>query len=224
LKGLLGNVGERVTSITEKGGSVLFEGSQGSLLDLIHGSYPYVTSTHTTASYVPAALGISPGNAGRPLGVTKCYATRVGGGPFPTEMTGPLADEVRGLGNEFGATTGRPRRVGWIDLVALRYTVRLNGVSEIAVTKVDVLSRVKEFKVCVAYRHLGEETADFQASLGHLPEVEPVYESPFLLHGASYEGGLPKEGRLFIEYLQDELRVPVKLVSHGEERTKTIEL
>ena len=224
LEGLVGDVGARVVEIGESGGSVLFEGSQGSLLDLLHGSYPFVTSTHTTASYVPAALGIPPSLGGKSLGVTKCYTTRVGEGPFPTEIRGPLADSIRSVGNEYGATTGRPRRVGWIDLVALKYTVKLNGASELAVSKVDVLSQINEFKVCVAYRRDGSETSDFQASLARLSEVEPVYESPFLLRGADYDHGLPAKGRKLVDYLEKELRVPVKLVSHGEERSKTIEL
>ena len=224
LGGLVGDVSMRVADVTEKGGSVLFEGSQGSLLDLLHGSYPYVTSTHTTAAYISAALGVPPSMAGRPLGVTKCYTTRVGGGPFPTEEKGPLAERIRSLGNEYGATTGRPRRVGWLDLVALKYAVRLNGAKEVVVSKLDVLSQVKEFKVCVAYRHLGGETSDFQASLGHLGEVEPVYETPFSLHGASFDSGLPPEGKKFVEYLEKRLDVEVALVSHGEERTSTIQL
>ena len=224
LEGLVGDVGARVVEIGESGGSVLFEGSQGSLLDLLHGSYPFVTSTHTTASYVPAALGIPPSLGGKSLGVTKCYTTRVGEGPFPTEIRGPLADSIRSVGKEYGATTGRPRRVGWIDLVALRYTVKLNGASELAVSKVDVLSQINEFKVCVAYRRDGSETSDLQASLAHLSEVEPVYESPFLLRGADYDHGLPAKGRKLVDYLENELGVRVKLVSHGEERSKTIEL
>lgn len=224
LEGILGNVSERISEISAKGGSVLFEGSQGSLLDLLHGSYPFVTSTHTTASYIPASLGIPPSLAGTSLGVTKCYATRVGGGPFPSEMPGESADGVRALGKEFGATTGRPRRVGWLDLVALRYTTKLNGANAVALTKVDVLSHFKEFKVCVAYKHEGSESSDFQASLGHLSQVEPVFDSPFTLYGASYDGGLPREGRMLVDYLEDHLGVPVRLVSHGEERSKTIEL
>jgi len=224
LQGLVGDVGARVVEMSESGGSVLFEGSQGSLLDLLHGSYPFVTSTHTTSSYVPAALGIPPSLGGKSLGVTKCYTTRVGGGPFPTEIRGPLADSIRSVGDEYGATTGRPRRVGWIDLVALKYTVKLNGALELAVSKVDVLSQIKEFKVCVAYRHDGSETTDFQASLAHLSEVDPVYESPFLLQGADYDHGLPAKGRKFVDYLEKELGVQVKLVSYGEERSKTIEL
>ena len=224
LGGLVGDVAGRISRIGENGGSVLFEGSQGTLLDLIHGSYPFVTSTHTTASYIPAALGISPSLAGNSLGVTKCYVTRVGGGPFPTETTGPTGEQMRALGNEFGATTGRPRRVGWLDSVALRYAARINGASEIALTKVDVLSQVKEIKICVAYSRLGSESTDFQSSIGHLAEVEPVYESPFSLYGASFDSGLPREGKLLVSYLEDQLRVPVRIVSHGEERARTIEL
>ena len=223
LQSLAGSASGRVTTISETGGAVLFEGSQGTLLDLTHGSYPYVTSTHTTSSYVSTALGIPPSMAGKALGVTKCYTTRVGGGPFPSEVKGPLADEIRSLGNEYGATTGRPRRVGWLDLVALKYTIKLNGAEVIAVSKLDVLSQVKEFKVCVAYRHQGTETADFQSSLGHLGEVEPVYETPLSLHGANFDGTLPSEAKRFVEFLEKELDVDVTLISYGEERSKTIE-
>lgn len=224
LSPVTGDVSEKVTAISESGGAVLFESSQGSLLDLLHGSYPYVTATHTVASYIPAALGINPSMAGKSLGVTKCYTTRVGGGPFPTEITGPLAESLRGLGGEYGATTGRPRRVGWLDLVALKYTVRLNGSKEIAVSKLDVLSQIRDFRVCVAYRNDGSETTDFQAVLGRLGQVEPVYETPFQMQGAKFEGGLPAEGRRLVDYLERELGVKVVLVSHGEERSKTIEL
>ena len=224
LSPMAGDAAERVEDISGKGGSVLFEGSQGSLLDLLHGSYPFVTSTHTTAAHIPAALGIDPSLAGTSLGVTKCYTTRVGGGPFPTEIAGPLAESLRRLGNEYGATTGRPRRVGWLDLVALRYTIRLNGAREVALSKLDVLSKLNDLKVCTAYRRDGKETTDFVSSIGHLAEVEPVYETPLRIHGASFDGGLPPEGRRFVEYLEKELRVKVTLVSHGEERSNTIEL
>jgi adenylosuccinate synthase len=227
-KGLLapltGDVGGRVVDIDEKGGSVLFEGSQGTLLDLVHGSYPYVTSTHTITSYIPAGLGIPPSLSGKSMGVAKAYTTRVGEGPFPTEIKGPLAEKLRSVGKEYGATTGRPRRVGWLDLVALKYAVRINGVSELAVSKVDVLSDAGEFRACVAYRHEGSESSNFQRALGHLSEVEPVYESPFTLQGAKFGGGLPSEGRKLVEYLEEELKIQVKLVSYGEERSMTIEL
>ncbi|MDA4119731.1 MAG: adenylosuccinate synthetase [Thaumarchaeota archaeon] len=224
LAGIVGSASARIIAIIERGGSVLFEGSQGTLLDLIHGSYPFVTGTHTTASYIPASLGIPPSAAGESLGVMKCYATRVGSGPFPTEVKGPVADNIRSIGNEYGATTGRPRRVGWLDLVALRYSISLNGTEKIVVSKLDVLSQIREFKVCVAYNYQGSETADFHGSLAHLEEVEPVYESPFSMHGARYDSGLPEEGKKLVTYLEKELRVSVSMVSHGEERSMTIEL
>jgi len=221
---LVGDVSSRVVDIGQAGGSVLFEASQGTLLDLLHGSYPFVTSSHTVASYASAGLGIPPSEGGEPLGVMKCYTTRVGGGPFPTEIKGSISDQIRSVGNEYGATTGRPRRVGWLDLVALRYAIRLNGVKNIAVSKLDVLSEVKEFRACIAYRHMGSETGDFQHSLGHLHEVEPVYESPLSMQGAKYDSALPAQAKRLIQYLEAALKVRVSLVSHGEERSRTIEL
>ncbi|MDG7013477.1 MAG: adenylosuccinate synthetase [Nitrososphaerota archaeon] len=224
LRGLTGDVAAKVERITGAGGSVLYEGSQGTLLDLLHGTYPYVTSTHTIASYIPAALGIPPGLAGKPLGVMKCYTTRVGSGPFPSEIGGEDSERLRTLGNEYGATTGRPRRVGWLDLVSLKYAIRLNGVEEVAVTKLDVLSKVDDAKVCVAYKLRGSETTDFQSAMGDLGQAEPVLSSPFSLRGADFEHGLPAEGKRFVSFVEEELGVRVRLVSHGEERSKTIEL
>ncbi len=221
---MVGDVARRVCSIGERGGSVLFEASQGTLLDLLHGSYPFVTSTHTVVSYIPAAIGIPPSLGGESLGVAKAYTTRVGQGPFPTEVGGKLGESVRGLGNEYGSTTGRPRRVGWLDLVSLKYAVSLNGVRKLALTKVDVLSGVREFKVCTAYNIDGKETSDFQRSLQHLERARPVYESPVSLHGADFSRGLPKVAKVLVDYLEANLNVEVVLVSHGEERTKTIEL
>ena len=222
--GLVGDVGSRIVDIGRAGGSILFEASQGTLLDLLHGTYPFVTSSHTIVSYVPASLGIPPSEAGEPLGVMKCYTTRVGSGPFPTEIQDLTSDKIRSVGNEYGATTGRPRRVGWLDLVALRYAITLNGVKNIAVSKLDVLSEVKEFRACIAYRHMGSETRDFQRSLGHLHEVEPVYESPFSMQGAKYDEELPAQAKKLVEYLEVALGVRVSLISHGEERSRTIEL
>jgi adenylosuccinate synthase len=224
LSGLVGDVAARVSKIVGEGGSVLFEASQGTLLDILHGSYPFVTSSHTIVSYIPAGLGIPPSQAGEPLGVMKCYTTRVGSGPFPTEFNDSTSDAIRSVGAEYGATTGRPRRVGWLDLVALRYAIRLNGVKNVVVSKLDVLSQVRDFRVCVAYRHLGSETSDFQASLSHLQEIEPVYQSPFSLHGAKYDGSLSAEAKRFVDYIERELNVRVSMVSHGEERSSTIEL
>jgi adenylosuccinate synthase len=224
LQGLAGDVGGRVVEIQSEGGSILFEASQGTLLDLFHGSYPYVTSTHTLVSYVPAALGIPPSAAKDSLGVLKCYTTRVGSGPFPTELKNATGEKIRKLGNEYGSTTGRPRRVGWIDLVALKYAVVLNGINKVAVTKLDVLSSVKEFKACTAYRIDGSETTNFRKALARLDDARPVYESPFSMHGATYGGTLPHQAKALVEYLEGALDVEVVLLSHSQERSKTIEL
>jgi len=223
LDGLVGNVGARVMQINEMGGSVLFERSQGTLLDLTHGSYPYVTSSNTSASHVPAAMGIPSSAAGPALGVVKCYTTRGGGGPFPTEIKDSVAEGIRTAGNEFGEAA-KPSRVGWLDLVALKYAVDLNGIKEIALSKLDVMSQVREFKACVAYKWQGTETTDFQSSLGHLGSVEPVYESPLSLRGANFEAGLPKEGKKLVDYLEKSLNVRVRLASYGEGRSETAEL
>lgn len=221
---LAGNAASRIEDICDSGGSVLYESSQGTLLDLVHGSYPFVTSTHTISSYAPSAIGVSPSYAGDPLGVMKCYLTRVGGGPFPTELRDELGDSIRSLGKEYGATTGRPRRVGWLDLVALKYAIRLNGVKEVALSKLDVLSRLKEFKVCTAYSIDGSETMDFQAALSRLGEAAPVYGPPFTLRGIEFARELPQAAKKFVDYLEDELRVRVSLASYGEERTETAKL
>jgi adenylosuccinate synthase len=224
LKGLSGDVASRIEAISDGGGSILYEGSQGTLLDLLHGSYPFVTSSHTIASYVASALGIPPSLAGEPLGVAKCYTTRVGGGPFPTELKGGVGDLIRKVGNEFGSTTGRPRRVGWLDLVALRYAVKLNGVKKVAVTKLDVLSKAKELRVCTAYVDNGTETPSFQKSLPHLGDVTPVYESLGPLYGAGFAGPLPRKAKDFIHFLERELGVQVVLASYGDERSSTTKL
>lgn len=224
LDGMIGDAGAEVMAVSERGGSVLFEASQGALLDLLHGSYPFVTSSHTLVSYIPAGLGIPPHLAGEPIGVAKCYTTRVGSGPFPTEIEGPVGEGLRREGNEYGSTTGRPRRVGWLDLVALKYAIRLNGVKKLAITKLDVLSGINEFKVCVAYDIEGEETANFQRSLQRLGEAEPVYETPFTMFGAEYSGSMPSQAKKLVEYVEHELGVDVVLVSYGEDRTQTREL
>jgi adenylosuccinate synthase len=224
LHGLVGDAAAEIDEICDGGGSVIFEGSQGSLLDVLHGSYPHVTSSQTLASSMPGCLGISAKRIGKVLGVAKCYTTRVGAGPFPTEIEGPLGEQIRGLGAEYGATTGRPRRVGWLDLVALSYAAKINGLDEIAITKADVMAGVKELRVCVAYKHEGSETTDFQRSIGHLGRVEPVYEELGSLLGAGFEGDIPAAVRRLVEFLESRLRVRVGIVSYGQDRSNTIEL
>jgi len=227
-KGLLGtlagDVSGRLQELQDGGERMLFESSQGTLLDFLHGSYPYVTSTHTLATYAAVGLGVPSELTGEAMGVTKCYTTRVGGGPFPSEIKDPTADVIRSVGREYGATTGRPRRVGWLDLVALRYATRINGVKQIALTKLDVLAQATENKVCTAYNIQGSEISDFHRSLPHLAEATPVWEEPFTLVGANFDGTLPRAGARLIEYIEEELKVKVVLVSYGEERSKTLEL
>jgi len=224
LKRISGDVAARVEAISAEGGPILYEGSQGTLLDLLHGSYPYVTSSHTIASYVPSALGIPPSLAGEPFGVTKCYTTRVGAGPFPTELKAGVGDLIRKVGSEFGSTTGRPRRVGWLDLVALRYAVQLNGVRKVAVTKLDVLAKVKDLRACVAYDDNGTESTSFQKCLPRLGRVKPVYESLTPLFGAGFEGALPRRAKDLVGFIERELGVQVMLASYGDERSSTARL
>ncbi len=223
LKGKTGDVGGTIIETNERGGSVMFEGAQGALLDLVYGTYPYVTGAHTIASYVPAGLGIPNSAMGDVMGVAKAYTTRVGGGPFPTEMLDETGTKIRTEGKEYGATTGRPRRVGWLDLVALKYAVRLNGVSELALTKLDVLTKVGEMKVCTHYSVDGEETSDFSRVLPRLASVKPVYKELPSFSGAElHRDILPRVAEDFVGYLEDELKVKVTLVSTGEERSATI--
>jgi adenylosuccinate synthase len=209
-----------------KGKSVLLEGAQGALLDIDHGTFPYVTSSNTTSGAGCTGTGIPPQKIHSVVGIAKAYTTRVGEGPFPTELTGSLGEEIRKVGAEFGTTTGRPRRCGWLDLVVLRYTCMINGVTEIALTKLDVLSNLKEIKVAVAYEIVGKKTENFPLDLPRLAKAVPVYET---LPG--WEGDitkctsladLPKNARKYVEYVENKLGTPVKIVSVGPKREETI--
>jgi adenylosuccinate synthase len=209
------------------GRRVLFEGAQGTLLDLDHGTYPFVTSSNPVAGEAATSFGIGPNRIDAVVGVAKAYVTRVGEGPFPTEIAGPDQDRVRELGAEFGTVTGRERRCGWLDLVALRYAVRLNGVTSLALTKLDVLSAFSEIPVCVRY-HLrgGRETEEFPAHQSDFHHCEPVYE---LLAGweepidavAEYSE-LPETARRYVEFIESELGVPVTLVGIGADRQQVL--
>ena len=220
LKGKVGDVGVSILEMNESGKSIIFEGAQGTLLDLIHGTYPYVTGAHTLANYVPASLGIPAKAIGTVMGVVKAYTTRVGGGPFPTEETGPTGELIRTAGREYGATTGRPRRTGWIDLVGLRYAMRINGVEELALTKLDILTKVKELRVCVAYKIDGSEVTDFSAALPRISEAKAVYREAKPLWGLDLSGSvLPRTAESFVELIESDLKTSVSLVSTGEERS-----
>lgn len=205
--------------------TILAEGAQGSMLDIDFGTYPFVTSSNTTAAGACTGLGVAPKEIGEVFGVFKAYTTRVGSGPFPTELFDETGARMAKAGNEFGATTGRPRRCGWLDLVALKYAVQINGATQLIMMKADVLSGFDTLKVCTAYKYKGEE-------IEHLPynieeeNVVPVYKE-FKgwnkdLTKTTEADEIPKELNDYIGYLEDELQVPIKMVSVGPDRTQTI--
>ncbi|EAR00959.1 adenylosuccinate synthase [Maribacter sp. HTCC2170] len=204
---------------------ILAEGAQGSLLDIDFGTYPFVTSSNTTAAGACTGLGVAPNQIGDVKGIFKAYVTRVGSGPFPTELFDEDGETMGRVGNEFGATTGRPRRCGWLDLVALKYAVQVNGVTELMMMKGDVLSGFKKLKICTAYKYKGE-------TITHLPynieakNITPIYTE---MKGWSQDltkmrkaEEMPKELNDYIDFLEKELEVPVKIVSVGPDRTQTI--
>ena len=205
----------------EQGKRVLAEGAQGAMLDIDFGTYPFVTSSNTTTSGVCTGLGVPPTAIGEVLGISKAYCTRVGSGPFPSELEGEMEEELRKAGNEFGATTGRPRRCGWIDLPQLRYSIMLNGVSQLILTKIDVLDSFDSIGVCHAYKIGTQSTKTLPYDLTAV-EIEP--EVIFFegwkqsLSEAERMEDLPAAARTFIEYLEQELKVPVTIVSTGPER------
>jgi adenylosuccinate synthase len=207
-----------------EGRNVLLEGAQGTLLDLDHGTYPFVTSSSTVAANAATGIGIGPNRIDRVVGVAKAYVTRVGEGPFPTEIDGADQERVRKLGAEFGTVTGRERRCGWLDLVALRYAVRLNGITSLALTKLDVLSHFEELPVCVAYRlRDGTETQDFPAHQSDFHHCRPIYES---LGGwnVPLTNGLPEAARKYVEFVEEALGVEISLVGTGAERERVVAL
>ena len=210
----------------ESGYSVLFEGAQATMLDLDHGTYPYITASSTTAGGAATGTGVPPTKIHGVLGVSKAYTTRVGAGPFPTEMSGKLAETIRARGKEYGATTGRPRRCGWFDAVVLRYAVRINGCDTIALTKIDVLDQCETVKVCTGYRWRGDVVTDFPEEETALGELEPVYEeiSGWMSStvGAKNEADLPAKARRYLERLEELIGVPFCLISTGAQRDETI--
>jgi adenylosuccinate synthase len=201
---------------------VLFEGAQATLLDLDHGTYPFVTSSSTVAANAATGMGIGPTRIDRVIGVAKAYVTRVGAGPFTTEIEGSDQERVRELGREYGTVTGRERRCGWLDLVALRYAVRLNGITSLALTKLDVLSAFAELPVCVRYRlRTGEETDEFPAHQSDFHNARPVYH---VLRGweTPLDGDLPADARAYVEFIERALQVEVSLVGTGAQRDQVV--
>ncbi len=215
-----------VDEAIKQGGRVLFEGAQGTLLDLDHGTYPYVTSSSAVAGGACVGAGVGPTRIKRTIGITKGYATRVGEGPFPTELHDALGERIRVAGGEFGSVTGRPRRTGFLDLPALRYAARVNGLDGLAVTKLDVLSGLDKISVCVAYDTPNGRTTELP--IRHIGQVRPVYEQlpgwRESLSAARSMLSLPKAARDYVGFLEAAVGVPVYLVSVGPRRDETIVL
>lgn len=204
---------------------ILAEGAQGSMLDIDFGTYPFVTSSNTITAGVCTGLGVAPQRIGRVIGITKAYCTRVGGGPFPTELDDAIGDRLRQEGQEFGSTTGRPRRCGWIDLPQLRYTILLNGVTELCMTKIDVLNGFAEIAAAKHYRYAGGEYDTLPFDLCHT-EITPVLQSyegwEQTLDGIKSFDDLPAQARAYLDDLEEYLGVPFKMVSTGPEREKLL--
>jgi len=209
-----------------KGKSLLFEGAQGTLLDIDHGTYPYVTSSNASAGGACIGSGVSPTKIDKVIGVTKAYTTRVGEGPFPTEFEPELLKKIREKGKEFGATTGRPRRCGWLDAVILKYAIMINGLTELALTKLDVLDDIDSIKVCAAYKYKDKILKDFPSNMEVLSECTPVYEE---LPGWKEDTSsvtkyrkLPLKARKYIIYISKFLNTKITMISVGSERSQTL--
>ncbi len=218
-----------INEAVKKSRRILFEGAQGTMLDVDFGTYPYITSSNPSACGVSAGTGVSPRHIHSVFGVMKAYTTRVGSGPFPTEMDRNQGEMVRERGAEFGATTGRPRRCGWFDAVAVRHAVTINGADTAVLTKLDVLDREETIKVCVGYKANGNRTYDtFPSDLALLPDLEPVYEqvSGWLedTSGVTEEDKLPKQARAYVRFLEKMLGLKITMVSVGPERSQAVRI
>jgi len=209
-------------------GNVLFEGAQGTLLDIDHGTYPFVTSSNAIAGGACTGLGVGPTKISRVLGVVKAYTTRVGSGPFPTEIKDTLGDILREKGGEYGATTGRPRRCGWLDAVILKHSARINGTTGIAVTKLDILDSLDSIKICTAYRHEGKIYDEFPKEMNVFAECEPVYEEikgwDTSTLGIRDFNKLPKAAKAYLKTIEKMLGVKVHIISTGQRRDELIAL
>jgi adenylosuccinate synthase len=226
IRGLVTDTAVLLNEALDKGESALFEGAQGTMLDIDHGTYPYVTSSNATSGGVATGLGVAPRRLTGVVGVTKAYTTRVGSGPFPTEMADSAAQDLRQRGNEFGAVTGRPRRCGWLDLVVLRYAIMLSGIDSLVVTKLDVFDSQSEIKVCTGYRYKGQRLASVPADVDTLAQVEPEYQTlpgwQKPTPGIRDVKDLPVAARDYLNFISDQLQVEIGMISTGPERDATI--
>ena len=213
-----------INGLLDEGKAILAEGAQGSMLDIDFGTYPFVTSSNTLCAGVCTGLGVAPSRIGNVYGIFKAYCTRVGSGPFPTELFDEDGEKMRRIGMEFGATTGRPRRCGWLDMVALRYSVMMNGVTALIMMKSDVLNDFEKLKVAVAYKVDGKETTEFPYEVNG--EIVPVYKEfegwNCNINGIRNYDQFPTRLKEYIEFIEKETGVPVKIVSVGPDREETI--
>ena len=206
--------------------NILIEGAQGTLLDIDHGTFPYVTSSNCTAGGISTGLGIPGNKLNNIIGIFKAYVTRVGSGPFPTELFDADGEKLQSLGKEFGATTGRPRRCGWFDLVAAKYSVQINGLTGIALTKLDILDDFDTIKVCTHYDYKGKEVKYLSSVINDLENVKPVYKefagwSQSVMDAKTF-ADLPHEAKTYIDFLEKELEVDVEIVSVGPKRDQIL--
>jgi adenylosuccinate synthase len=227
LRPYVANVGDAMSRDISAGKSVLFEGAQGVLLDVDHGTYPFVTSSNTVAANAASGCGLGPRAIDRVVGIMKAYTTRVGAGPFPTELADDLGERLRKTGHEYGATTGRPRRCGWLDFVALRYAARVSGIELLAITKLDVLAGIDPLRVCVAYALDGERIESYPDNAHDMVRVRPIYESMSGFGSIADKrtlADLPKEARAYLDRIASSLGTQVAMVSVGPGRGEDIEL
>lgn len=228
LERYLGCVSTLLDKSVKAGRTLLFEGAQGALLDIDHGTYPFVTSSSTIAGGACIGAGIGPRQLEQIIGISKAYVTRVGGGPFPTELEDAMGDQLRNVGQEFGSTTGRPRRCGWFDAVALREAVRTSGLTGLAITKLDVLNELATIKVCTAYSYNGQLLEDFPRDFEVLKECKPVYEEvegwQCDISSATTYADLPQKTKDYLKKIEEVTDCPVVLASVGPRRDQTVQL
>ena len=217
-----------INNLIDKNKKILFEGAQGTLLDIDHGTYPYVTSSNVIAGGVCTGLGIGPKKIDKVIGIAKAYTTRVGNGPLPTELNDSVGKQIQKTGKEFGATTGRPRRCGWFDALMCKYSIMVNGLDAIVLTKLDVLSGFEEIKICVGYKYKNKIIKNFTTNIEILENCEPIYEElsgwKEKLDNVKSFKELPENAKKYIKRIEELLQVPVCIVSIGPERSQTIVL
>jgi adenylosuccinate synthase len=223
---MIGDTNNYLLDAAEQGKAILFEGAQGALLDIDHGTYPYVTSSNSSGVGVTSGSGLPPRWIHEVVGVAKCYSTRVGGGPFPTELANETGEHIRQRGKEFGTTTGRPRRCGWFDAFAVRYTSRLSGVDRLSLMMLDVLSELEEIKICTSYEIDGQRIDAFPGHVDDLRRARPVFEThpgwqTEITHIRSFED-LPQNAISYVKRISELVGRPVEFVSVGPDRMQTI--